>query len=223
MNFKVGDVAVYPGKGVGRIHEIKTRAIPGLPAPIQVYVVHFPSNAKSDADITSTLEVPLRGSATKRLRGVMPLDEIQKLQDILKLRDVEPSNQTWNRRYREYMSKIATGEPVEIAEVLRDLALLKIKKNLSFGERKMYDQAMALLIEEWVHTLKTYDPNYDSTQIDTLRSSIEETIENIFKPDIEAAKALEPVKKGKGKGKKTNAANQESKTPSQDTDPSSSS
>ena len=69
-------------------------------------------------------------SRQKKLRGVMPLDQIQELQDILKIRDIEPSNQTWDRRYREYMAKIATGEPLQIAEVLRDLALLKLKESL---------------------------------------------------------------------------------------------
>ena len=56
--------------------------------------------------------------------------------------------QTWNRRYREYMEKIKTGSVFEIAEVLRDLSLLKFDKDLSFGERKMLDTAKSLLIKE---------------------------------------------------------------------------
>ena len=57
-------------------------------------------------------------------------------------------NQTWNRRYREYMEKIKTGSVYEIAEVLRDLFLLKVDKELSFGERKMLDTARGLLLRE---------------------------------------------------------------------------
>ena len=57
-------------------------------------------------------------------------------------------NQTWNRRYREYMEKIKTGSVYEIAEVLRDLFLLKVDKELSFGERKMLDTARGLLLKE---------------------------------------------------------------------------
>ena len=56
--------------------------------------------------------------------------------------------ETWNRRYREYMEKIKTGSVFEIAEVLRDLYLLKFDKDLSFGERKMLDTARNLLIKE---------------------------------------------------------------------------
>ena len=57
-------------------------------------------------------------------------------------------NQTWNRRYRQYMEKIRTGSPYEIAAVLRDLYQLKFDKDLSFGERKMLDTAKSFLIKE---------------------------------------------------------------------------
>ena len=67
---------------------------------------------------------------------------------MLKKTDVKIDNQTWNRRYREYMEKIKTGSVFEIAEVLRDLFLLKVDKELSFGERKMLDTARTLLIKE---------------------------------------------------------------------------
>jgi CarD family transcriptional regulator len=57
-------------------------------------------------------------------------------------------NQTWNRRYREYMDKIKTGSVFEVAEVYRDLLMLKEEKGLSFGERKMLDTARGLLVKE---------------------------------------------------------------------------
>ena len=56
--------------------------------------------------------------------------------------------QTWNRRYREYTEKIKTGGVFEVAEVLRDLCVLRMTKELSFGERKMLDTARGLLIKE---------------------------------------------------------------------------
>ena len=56
--------------------------------------------------------------------------------------------QTWNRRYREYMEKIKTGSVFEIAEVLRDLCVLRVTKELSFGERKMLETARGLLVKE---------------------------------------------------------------------------
>jgi len=68
--------------------------------------------------------------------------------EILRQRDVQVENQTWNRRYREYMGKIKTGSLHEIAKVLRDLSILKCDKTLSFGERKMLDTARNLLVKE---------------------------------------------------------------------------
>jgi CarD family transcriptional regulator len=82
------------------------------------------------------------------LRGVIRKLEIPKVLQILKARDVEIDTQTWNRRYREYMEKINTGSIFEIAEVIRDLHLLKNEKELSFGERKILDTAKNLLIKE---------------------------------------------------------------------------
>ena len=68
--------------------------------------------------------------------------------NILKERSISVDSTTWNRRYREYMEKIKTGSIFEVAEVLRDLYLLKHDKDLSFGERKMLDTAKALLVKE---------------------------------------------------------------------------
>ena len=68
--------------------------------------------------------------------------------EILRETNVKIDNQTWNRRYREYMEKIRTGSVYEIAEVLRNLYVLKHNKDLSFGERKMLDTAKSLLVKE---------------------------------------------------------------------------
>ena len=78
----------------------------------------------------------------------MSYTEVPKLYSILKKRDVPIDNQTWNRRYREYMDKIKTGSVFEVAEVYRDLLILKVEKDLSFGERKMLDTARNLLVKE---------------------------------------------------------------------------
>jgi CarD family transcriptional regulator len=73
---------------------------------------------------------------------------VKQVYAILKEKDISVDSTTWNRRYREYMEKIKTGSVFEIAEVLRDLYLLKGDKDLSFGERKMLDTARSLLIKE---------------------------------------------------------------------------
>jgi CarD family transcriptional regulator len=67
---------------------------------------------------------------------------------ILREKDLSVDTTTWNRRYREYMEKIKTGSVFEVAEVLRDLYLLKTDKDLSFCELKLLDNARGLLIKE---------------------------------------------------------------------------
>src|SRR3954452_14799923 len=92
--------------------------------------------------------IPTRNAGAVGLRELIRADEVDEVFAILKSREVAVEGQTWNRRYREYMEKIKTGSVFEIAEVLRDLSLLKFEKDLSFGERKMLDTARSLLIRE---------------------------------------------------------------------------
>ena len=82
------------------------------------------------------------------LRPLISKDEATRVVEILKDKDVKIDTQTWNRRYRDYMEKIKTGSVFEIAEVLRDLYVLKVDKELSFGEKKMLDTAKNLLLKE---------------------------------------------------------------------------
>ena len=139
MDFKVGDKAVYPGHGVGVIQAIETIMVEDVQATM--YVLKILDNGM-------TIRIPVTNAGALGVRNVISKDQAAKVYDVLKDRDVPTDNQTWNRRYREYLNKISTGDLIEVAKVLRDLALLSKDKNLSFGERKMYDQASNLLIQE---------------------------------------------------------------------------
>ncbi len=139
MQFKVGDKAVYPGRGVGVIQSIETKHIEG---DEQVYY------QLKILDNGLTIYVPVQNSSAIGMRDVISKEQVGKVYEVLKDRDVPADKQTWNRRYRAYTNKISTGDPIEVAKVLRDLALLRKNKNLSFGERKMYDHASSLLIQE---------------------------------------------------------------------------
>jgi len=137
--FQIGDKAVYPGHGVGVIESIETKQISGK--ELMFYILRITDNGM-------TIMIPRDNADAVGLRGVIRKLEIPKVLQILKARDVEIDTQTWNRRYREYMEKINTGSIFEIAEVIRDLHLLKNEKELSFGERKILDTAKNLLIKE---------------------------------------------------------------------------
>jgi CarD family transcriptional regulator len=92
--------------------------------------------------------IPTINAGSVGLRDLITSKQVKEVISILKSRDIPRDTQTWNRRYREYMEKIKTGSVFEIAEVLRDLSVLRRTKELSFGERKMLDTARGLLIKE---------------------------------------------------------------------------
>jgi CarD family transcriptional regulator len=139
MSFKVGDMAVYPGHGVGVVEGVETRDIAGSRQTF--FVLKILENGM-------TIMVPTTNADAIGMRDVVSPEEVEDIYSVLMERDVELDKQTWNRRYREYMAKIKTGSPYEVARVLRDLYILKGDKNLSFGERKMFDTAKALLVKE---------------------------------------------------------------------------
>ena len=137
--FKIGDLAVYPAHGVGIIERVESKEISGCRQDF--YVMRILDN-------NMIIMIPTGNVINVGLREIIDRNEVPKLYSILKKRDVVIDNQTWNRRYREYMDKIKTGSVFEVAEVYRDLLILKLEKDLSFGERKMLDTARNLLVKE---------------------------------------------------------------------------
>ena len=112
-----------------------------------------------------TIKVPVDNADAIGMREIIPQDSVAKVYEVLRDRSSPADKQTWNRRYREYMTKIKTGDPLEVAAVLRDLALLKTEKQLSFGERKMYDQAHSLIVQE-LAVAKDVDENLIKKEIE---------------------------------------------------------
>jgi CarD family transcriptional regulator len=137
--FDIGDSAVYPAHGVGVIEAIESKAISGREQLF--YILRIVDNGM-------TIMIPTGNVDVVGLREVIPPVEIPRVFEILKERRVSLDSQTWNRRYREYMEKINGGSIFSIAEVLRDLQVLKMEKTLSFGERKILDTAKNLLVKE---------------------------------------------------------------------------
>jgi len=162
--FAVGDLAVYPAHGVGRIEAIESRVVNG--EKHDFYIMKIFEN-------DMVIMIPTWNVSSVGLRDIISGDDIPKIIEVMKdRRDGMVDNQTWNRRYREYMDKIKTGSLFEVAEVFRDLSLLRLTKDLSFGERKLYDTAQSLLVRE----------------LSIARNAKEETIvteiESIFSSDL---------------------------------------
>ena len=137
--YKVGDIVVYPAHGVAEIDAIEEKDISGNKISFLILNV---------LDTHMTVMVPVANANNVGIRKVIDEEGITQVTAILSQTDVTIDNQTWNRRYREYMEKIKTGSVFEVAVVLRDLFLLKEDKDLSYGERKMLDTAKNLLVKE---------------------------------------------------------------------------
>ena len=137
--FAQGDMAVYPAHGVGVIKSIETQQVAGIDQ--KFYVLEILGNSMR-------IMIPTSSSENVGLRSIVNKKEALEVLDILRDREIEIDSQTWNRRYREYMEKIKTGSIFEVAAVLRDLFLLSVDKDLSYGERKMLDTAKGLLVKE---------------------------------------------------------------------------
>ncbi len=160
--FSIGDLAVYPAHGVGRIISIESRVVGG--ESHEFYIMEILENAMK-------IMIPVWNVEQVGLRDVIEPEEIPKVYEIMKDRTLGVNEgQTWNRRYREYMDKLKTGSLFDVAIVYRDLSVLKFNKDLSFGERKLFDTAQILLVKE-LSTAKKMDE-------DTVLSEIESMFEN---------------------------------------------
>jgi CarD family transcriptional regulator len=138
-NFRVGDMAVYPAQGVAEVLGIESREVSGNQETF--YMLRL-------IDSDRRIMIPLSKALSVGLRQVISRDEVPAVMGLLKSKPARLSRQNWNRRYRGYIDKLKTGSVYDVAEVLRDLYLLRYQKPLSFGERRLLDTARELLTRE---------------------------------------------------------------------------
>ena len=137
--FNVGDMAVYPVQGVTEILRIETMEVAGVNA--RFYVLR-----RLDSD--DTIRVPVANVERVGLRNLVNRDEIEDVLEVLRAETIAIEEPNWNRRYRRYVEKIQSGSLEDVAQVLRDLHLTRVDKQLSYGERRVYEMAMQLLVQE---------------------------------------------------------------------------
>lgn len=156
--FAKGDLAVYPAHGVGCIESIESKEING--DTMNFYMMKIVENGM-------VIMIPTSNVESVGLRELIPETEIPQVYEVMQKKAQNGDNQTWNRRYREYMDKIKTGSIYDVAEVFRDLFQLKLGKDLSFGERKLLDTAQNLLVQE-LSTAKDIDEAAMMKEIENL-------------------------------------------------------
>ena len=138
--FQVGDKIVHPMHGAGVIDEITTKRINGVTR--DYYILKLPVGGM-------LVMIPTESSEEIGVRPVMGAGEVDKLLEALPEIKVE-SDPNWNRRYRENMTRLKSGDLLEVARVIKGLTIRDQKRGLSTGERKMLHSAKQILISEIV-------------------------------------------------------------------------
>ncbi|MGC6536029.1 MAG: CarD family transcriptional regulator [Candidatus Puniceispirillaceae bacterium] len=139
LSYEDGDFVVYPTHGVGRILGTETSKVAGM--EVTMLVIRFEQDRM-------TLRVPMEKAISLGLRTLSSSkqmdDAIETLQTKAKIRRT-----MWSRRAQEYEAKIKSGDPVAIAEVVRDLRKKDSATEQSYSERQMYQAALERLAREY--------------------------------------------------------------------------
>ena len=137
--FNVGDKIVYPMHGAGTIDAIEEKDILGEKQAY--YIIKMPGEVKVMVPTAKAEEIGVRNIISKENAG--------KVFEILEENETEMSN-NWNKRYRDNMEKMKSGDIYEVADVVRNLAFKQKEKGLSTGEKKMLNNAKQILVSELV-------------------------------------------------------------------------
>ena len=137
--YNVGDKVVYPMHGAGVIDAIEEKEILGEKQ--SYYILKMPGEVK--------VMVPILTAEEHGIRNVIDKAEAEKVINILEQDETE-MEKNWNKRYRDNMDKMKSGNIYEIADVVRNLSFKQKEKGLSTGEKKMLHNAKQILVSELV-------------------------------------------------------------------------
>ncbi len=137
-SFSTGDFVVYPTHGVGKVLSITKDMVAGQ--ELELIAVHF------DKD-RMTLRVPMAKAKNSGLRKLSNRNIMDAALETLKGKS-KTKRTMWSRRAQEYEAKINSGDPISIAEVVRDLYRSQSQSDQSYSERQIYEQALDRLANE---------------------------------------------------------------------------
>ncbi len=168
--FAPKELVVYPAQGVGEVERIDRQEVGGITA--EFYIVRILSN-------NVTLMVPVKNAINVGLRNLCSLEKADEILASLEDRSgfTGYTGQNWNRRYREYSEKLKSADLCDVAYVLRELLLIGRDKELSFGERRLLEQAMLLLVIELSFVLSRTQDDIRA-QIEIMFQDVLQTQEN---------------------------------------------
>src|SRR5215207_7468555 len=143
IDFEIGDSVVYPHHGAGQVIKKEDKNILGeVKQYLTIKILHN----------DMTVMVPCENAGKAGLRRIIDEEAIKKVLGVLQ-DDVSEMPKNWNRRFKHNRDKIKTGDILELAEVVRNLALREHEKGLSTGEKQMFTRAKKILASELMYAL----------------------------------------------------------------------
>ena len=162
MEYKVGEVVVYPHHGAAVIEDIETREMGG--ETLEYLVLHI-----NQSDLV--VRVPIKNADNVGVRDVVGREGLEKVFSVLRDEDVEEAG-NWSRRYKANQERLASGDINKVAEVVRDLWRRDQDRGLSAGVKRKLGKARTILVGE----LALAKP-VDEKKADTMMEEIDATIE----------------------------------------------
>lgn len=156
-NLESGTWVVYPTHGVGRVQGVETQEIAGM--SMEFLVIEFTQNHL-------TVRLPMARAASSGLRTISSRETMKKALDTLRKKSSNRRTM-WNRLALEYETKINSGDLLQVAEVLRDLARVSFTPDRSFSERQLYENALSRLALEMA-VLENLDPKDATSKVEKI-------------------------------------------------------
>ena len=166
--FNVGDKVVYPMHGAGTIDSIDKKNI--LDEEVEYINISMPGGVK--------VMVPSNQASKQGLRNIISQNDVEKVFCILETDETQMSD-NWNKRYRDNMDKMKSGDIYEVADVVRNLSFKQKEKGLSTGEKKMLNNAKQILVSELVLVENTTNAEMEQLVDNKIDVSYKENRENV--------------------------------------------
>ena len=160
--FKIGDEVVYPMHGAGRIIAIEDK--PVFDEIQSYYIIKMPGEVKVMVPTAKAEEI-----------GVRPIVDIETAGKVMKVleQDSTEMSMNWNKRYRDNMDKLKTGDIYEVADIVRNLSFKQKDKGLSTGEKKMLLNAKQIIVSELVLVENREKEDVEQAVENTINTSYE--------------------------------------------------
>ncbi|MBW8309629.1 MAG: CarD family transcriptional regulator [Candidatus Paracaedibacteraceae bacterium] len=156
-DFNVGQHVIYPSHGLGQVVAYENQEVAGF--KVELIVISFEKDKM-------LMRIPLAKAKASGLRALSSHAEMDKALDTLRCK-IRQRKVLWSRRAQEYETKINSGNPIFLAEVIRDLYKSDTKNDQSYSERQIYQAAIDRFARE-LAAIESIDQNTALEKVEEL-------------------------------------------------------